>query len=60
VNTLGDSAINLNINPWTKLDDYGPAQLEIYRAVIDRFRAANIEIPFPQREVRLLNEAEAA
>lgn len=33
--------------------DYAPAQGEIYEAVVERFRAAGIEIPFPQREVRL-------
>jgi small-conductance mechanosensitive channel len=33
--------------------DYAPARGEIYQAVVERLRAAGIEIPFPQREVRL-------
>jgi small-conductance mechanosensitive channel len=36
--------------------DYGPAQLEIYGAILDQFRANKIEIPFPQREVRMLGQ----
>jgi small conductance mechanosensitive channel len=55
ISQLGDSAITLSIQPWTKVPDYGPAQAELYQALVERFRAGNIDIPFPQREVRLLN-----
>jgi small conductance mechanosensitive channel len=54
ITTLSDSAINIAVKPWTSVPDYGAAQAEIYQAIIDRFRAQQIEIPFPQREVRLL------
>ena len=54
---LADSSINLAIKPWVKLADYVPAQAEINKAVIEHFREAGITIPFPQREVRLLNVA---
>jgi small-conductance mechanosensitive channel len=37
--------------------DYVAAQGEIYEAVVARFRAAGIAIPFPQREVRLIEAA---
>ena len=50
---LGDSAINVALGPWVAVPDFGPAQGEIYQAVVERFRAAGIEMPFPQREVRL-------
>jgi small conductance mechanosensitive channel len=52
---LGDSAITIAIKPWVKIADYVAAQAEINKAVIERFREAGIEIPFPQREVRILN-----
>jgi small conductance mechanosensitive channel len=58
VATLGDSAINISVCPWVKLPDAGPAPGELYEAIIDRFRARQIEVPFPQREVRLLNQSE--
>jgi small conductance mechanosensitive channel len=55
VSSFGDSAINIAILPFTKLQDMGAAQTEINQAIIERFRAAQIEIPFPQREIRVLN-----
>ena len=54
---LGDFSIQIAIKPWTKVTDYGPAQVEIYEAILNEFRAHKIEIPFPQREVRLLNKS---
>ncbi|MDB6113031.1 MAG: mscS, partial [Pedosphaera sp.] len=53
--TLSDSSINLAIKPWTTLADYGPAGAELYQTILTRFRAEKIESPFPQREVRMLN-----
>jgi small conductance mechanosensitive channel len=55
VTQLADSSINLSINPWTAIADFGPASRELYQAIVEEFRARKIEIPFPQREVRLLN-----
>ena len=55
ISHFGESAVNIAILPFTKLEDMGPAQSEINQAIIERFRAAQIEIPFPQREVRVLN-----
>ncbi|HEY5233568.1 MAG TPA: mechanosensitive ion channel domain-containing protein [Verrucomicrobiae bacterium] len=52
---LGDFSIQITIKPWVKVADYNPAQVEIYEAILNQFRANKIEIPFPQREVRLLN-----
>ncbi len=51
---LADSAVTLSIQPWVLVADYAAAQAEIYQAIVERFRASDIEIPFPQREVRLL------
>lgn len=55
ITALADCSINISVKPWTAVPDFGPAQAEIYQAIIDRFRSRKIEIPFPQREVRLLN-----
>ena len=55
VTMLADSSINIAIKPWTKVDDFIPAQAEINQAIAEQLRAANISIPFPQREVRFLN-----
>jgi small conductance mechanosensitive channel len=56
ITALGDSSIQIMIKPWTAVADYVPAQLEIYEMILNQFRAAKIGIPFPQREVRLLND----
>lgn len=54
VTMLADSSINISIRPWVKVPDYGPAIAELYPAIVEKFRAANVQIPFPQREVRML------
>jgi small conductance mechanosensitive channel len=54
ITMLADSSINIALSPWTAVADYGPAQDEIYQAIIEQFRANKIEIPLPQREVRML------
>jgi small conductance mechanosensitive channel len=55
VSLLADSSINIAVKPWVKVDDFVFAQAEINQAVAEQLRAAKISIPFPQREVRLLN-----
>lgn len=56
VTTLGDSAINLAVKPWVRVDDYVAARAELYQAIVERFRSVRVQIPFPQREVRMLND----
>jgi small conductance mechanosensitive channel len=58
VSTLADSSINIGIHPWVTVSDFGAAKGEIYQAILDRFRGAGISIPFPQREIRMLNGSE--
>ncbi len=53
--SLGESAINIGISPWVTLQDYGAAQEEIYKVLIEKFREKRIVIPCPRRDVRLLN-----
>jgi len=52
---LEDSQITMAVKPWTTVDDFGPAGTEIYEALLQKFRERNISIPFPQRELRILN-----
>jgi small conductance mechanosensitive channel len=56
---LGDSSINIAVKPWVAINDYLLAKGELYQAIIERFREKNIDMPFPQREIRLLNRTEA-
>jgi small conductance mechanosensitive channel len=55
ITTLGDSAVTIAIKPWVSVADFGPAGSELNQAVLEQFRARKIEIPYPHREIRLLN-----
>ncbi|MHB0973248.1 MAG: mechanosensitive ion channel family protein [Thiobacillus sp.] len=54
--TLADSSVDIAIRPWTRVDDYNDTSSDITRAVLETFRERGIHIPFPQREVRLLDQ----
>ena len=57
VSVLADSSINIAVKPWVPVSEFGLAVGEVNKAVVEEFRKRNISIPFPQREVRLLNPA---
>lgn len=56
VSMLADSSINIAIEPWVPVLDFFLAASEVNRAVVEEFQFQGISIPFPQREIRLLNE----
>lgn len=55
VSVLADSSINIAVKPWVPVLEYNDAAGDINRAIVEEFRTRNISIPFPQREIRLLN-----
>jgi small conductance mechanosensitive channel len=54
IGELADSSLTLSIQPWVAVADMVSARAELYKAIVERFRASKIDIPFPVREVRLL------
>lgn len=54
---FGESGIDLMLNIWIPDPEEGSAALqsEIYLQIWQAFKINNISIPFPQREVRILN-----
>ena len=54
---LADSSVTIGVKPWVNVPDYPAATGEINKAIVETFRAREIVIPFPQREVRLLGDA---
>lgn len=54
VSSFGESSIDIAVKPWSPLSEFGPAAAEIRLAIVDAFRARKIEMPFPQREVRVI------
>jgi len=55
ISALNESSIALAIKPWVKVEDFVTAKAAIYQAVLERFRDRQIEIPYPRRDVHLLN-----
>lgn len=55
VTSLADSSVNIAIMPWTSVADFGAAGGELNKAFLEVFREKGIEMPFPQREIRVLN-----
>jgi small conductance mechanosensitive channel len=56
VSSLADSSISWNVKPWVKVQDFTAAPGELYSAMVKNLAAVGIEMPFPQREIRILNE----
>ncbi|MEN5090260.1 mechanosensitive ion channel family protein [Pseudomonas protegens] len=57
VSTLGDSAITLSLRVWVKTADYWDVMFRFNELSRDRLKAAGIDIPFPQRVIRVVQEA---
>lgn len=54
ISLLASSSININIMPWVNVPDFIQTESDINKDIIDAFRRSNITIPFPQHEVKIL------
>lgn len=57
VSMLGDSAITLSLRVWVKTADYWDVMFQFNELARDRLKDAGIDIPFPQRVIRVVQEA---
>jgi small conductance mechanosensitive channel len=57
VSALGESAIVIRLRPWVAVADHPLTGADLYAALVQAFRHADVEMPFPQREVRLIGHA---
>lgn len=53
---FGDSSIDIEYRYWAATGGYYPTVHRINLAIFQAFQAKGVSIPFPQREVRLLND----
>ena len=60
VSELADSSVNLVVRPWCTVADYWQVYFDITEAAKAGLEANGISIPFPQRDVHLLEQKEAA
>lgn len=53
---FADSSLNFNLRVWSRDFSDKPKVLKskLYYAVFEKFKANNIEIPFPQRDVHVI------
>ena len=56
---LGDSSVNFAVRPWVATPDYWDVHFQITEEVKQRFDEAGISIPFPQRDVHLVQDQAA-
>ncbi|EKT4455710.1 mechanosensitive ion channel domain-containing protein [Pseudomonas putida] len=56
VSTLGDSSITVSLRLWTKTSDYWDVMFMLNEYARDRLKAEGIDIPFPQRVIRVVQE----
>ena len=54
IEDFGDSAINIGYRYWVPTSSYFKTQYEVNLKILESINQANITIPFPQREVRMV------
>ncbi len=60
VGELADSSVNIIVRVWCSAGDYWGVKFDMTKAMKQRFDADGISIPFPQRDVHLINSSDAA
>ena len=56
ITNLGDSAIEVTLWAWTNEADLGAFRFGLNEQVVENLRAANINIPFPDRDVHIIQQ----
>lgn len=56
IDNFGDSSINFGVRFWIPTESFHEVRFNVNNAIFKALGVAGINIPFPQREVKLLNE----
>lgn len=56
VHELGESSVNFTVRPWVNTKDYWDTYWALTKAVKMRFDEEGISIPFPQRDVHVIEQ----
>ncbi|MEZ4292473.1 MAG: mechanosensitive ion channel [Myxococcota bacterium] len=57
---LGDSSVDIVVRPWVASGDYWPTRFALMRALKEGVEAAGCSIPFPQRDVHVIEMPQRA
>lgn len=55
---LADSSVNFFVRPWVATADFWPVKFDLTEAVKKRFDEDGISIPYPQRDVHIIQKEE--
>lgn len=58
LNEFADSSLNFVVRPWVTVENYWPTYFDTMEKIKLRFDEAGISIPFPQRDVHLIQPPE--
>lgn len=58
VHTLGESSVDFIVRPWVSTVDYWDVYWDITRKVKEQFDANDVSIPFPQRDIHIIGNAQ--
>ena len=56
LHNLGESSVDFIVRPWAETENYWDVYWDVTREVKIRFDAEGISIPFPQRDVHIIEE----
>lgn len=59
ITRLAESGVTISVCPWVNVPDYAAAVNELNKKILETFRARNIVIPLPQREVRMIGATDS-
>jgi small conductance mechanosensitive channel len=54
---LADSSVNFVVRPWCRSDDYWPLRFDLTRRIKEALESSGCSIPFPQRDIHIVNGA---
>ena len=54
ISEFGESSVNIFVRLWCKQADYYEVKFAINKKIFEAFKKNNIQIPFPQRDVRII------
>ena len=52
---MANAAIVIAVKPWTSVADFAAAGSELAKGIVEAFRARNIAMPVPQRDIRMVS-----
>jgi small conductance mechanosensitive channel len=56
---LGESSVDFAVRPWVKAADYWSTRADLLEAIKTKFDQEGISIPYPQRDVHVIQQAAA-